>query len=368
MWLDHIDPDRRDDALRIEDDDARLPVVDAGATRSCVPVDVQYPGQTSELGDRRERIRAGLPAEASYDEQLPRDYWDAARARRPTHRDGRRRGDGVPELRAHSGNARSMPISASLTANMTAWNRWCASVAADGARTRAPGRARDAARRRVAAHGARRLARDGVHLAMIAPALVDGRPLSHPDHDPIWRAFVEHGVTPVFHVADQRRPFDDAWYTQPEDFGCRRSSRCSSGPRPRSRAPTSSSTARSNASRPAHRHRRAQRDLGADVPDDARRRLRLHGQAQRPSARRARASGRASTSAGRCACRRSRTSCPARLIRQTGDLYMCCSDYPHSEGTSTPLADYTRQRASRSGPTTRPGFFHDNVALLLEPR
>ena len=64
-----------------------------------------------------------------------------------------------------------------------------------------------------------RLERDGVHLAMIAPALVDGRPLSHPDHDAIWRAFVDHGVTPVFHVADQRRAFDDAWYTQPEDFG-----------------------------------------------------------------------------------------------------------------------------------------------------
>ena len=54
---------------------------------------------------------------------------------------------------------------------------------------------------------------------MIAPALVDGRPLSHPDHDPIWRAFVEHGVTPVFHVADQRRVFDDVWYTAPDDGG-----------------------------------------------------------------------------------------------------------------------------------------------------
>ena len=52
---------------------------------------------------------------------------------------------------------------------------------------------------------------------------------------------------------------------------------------------------------------------------------------------------------------------PARLIRQTGDLYMCCSDYPHSEGTATPLADYTRRRDARSGPTTRPGLFHDNV-------
>jgi hypothetical protein len=46
---------------------------------------------------------------------------------------------------------------------------------------------------------------------------------------------------------------------------------------------------------------------------------------------------------------------------------MCCSDYPHSEGTSTPLADYTGS-ARPIGPTDAPGFFHDNVALLLEAR
>ena len=54
---------------------------------------------------------------------------------------------------------------------------------------------------------------------MVAPALVDGRPLSHPDHDRAWPAFVEHGVTPVFHVADQRRVFDDVWYSVPDDGG-----------------------------------------------------------------------------------------------------------------------------------------------------
>jgi hypothetical protein len=34
---------------------------------------------------------------------------------------------------------------------------------------------------------------------MIAPALVDGVPLSHPSLDRAWSLFVEHGVTPVFH-------------------------------------------------------------------------------------------------------------------------------------------------------------------------
>src|SRR5436189_171941 len=46
-----------------------------------------------------------------------------------------------------------------------------------------------------------------------------GRPLSHPDLDRAWSAFVERGVTPVFHVADQPRPFDDAWYTDREERG-----------------------------------------------------------------------------------------------------------------------------------------------------
>ena len=46
---------------------------------------------------------------------------------------------------------------------------------------------------------------------------------------------------------------------------------------------------------------------------------------------------------------------PGRLIRQTGDLYMCCSDYPHSEGTATPLADYDGQReAGAPGRRARP--------------
>ena len=58
---------------------------------------------------------------------------------------------------------------------------------------------------------------------------------------------------------------------------------------------------------------------------------------------------------------------PGRLINQTGDLYMCCSDYPHSEGTATPLADYEGSvRPVR--PEDAPGLFGENVAMLLGMR
>ena len=55
---------------------------------------------------------------------------------------------------------------------------------------------------------------------------------------------------------------------------------------------------------------------------------------------------------------------PARLTAKSGDLYMCCSDYPHSEGTATPLEDYERGGCA---PDDARGLFHDNVAVLLAP-
>ena len=130
-WLDHIDPGHRDDALRIVNDELGYPWLSWGADRKLGPVDVQMPGQTSELGDRRERIRAGLAPESNYDETLPRDYWD------PAARADRLAAMGVDEAVVFPNFGllweRRLDVDLdSLTANMTAWNRWCASVVSDG--------------------------------------------------------------------------------------------------------------------------------------------------------------------------------------------------------------------------------------------
>jgi hypothetical protein len=53
---------------------------------------------------------------------------------------------------------------------------------------------------------------------------------------------------------------------------------------------------------------------------------------------------------------------PAKLTAQAGDLFMACSDYPHSEGTTDPIAGYT---GARCDPARDAGLFHDNVGLLL---
>ena len=78
---------------------------------------------------------------------------------------------------------------------MAAWNRWCASIVLDSAGHLAPVAHLTLRDRPWALTQLGQLERAGVRLAMIAPALIDGRPLSHRDHDELWRAFVEHGVT-----------------------------------------------------------------------------------------------------------------------------------------------------------------------------
>ncbi len=62
MWLDHIDPDRRDDALRIVDDELGYAWV-AWRGAKLAPADVQRPRETSALGTLHERIRSGLAPE-----------------------------------------------------------------------------------------------------------------------------------------------------------------------------------------------------------------------------------------------------------------------------------------------------------------
>ncbi len=47
---------------------------------------------------------------------------------------------------------------------------------------------------------------------------------------------------------------------------------------------------------------------------------------------------------------------------QAGDIFMACSDYPHTEGTDTALDDYA---AGGMTPESQPGLFSENINFLL---
>jgi predicted TIM-barrel fold metal-dependent hydrolase len=211
MWRDHIDPGLRDDALAIEDDERGYPWLTWRGERLYL-AEVQFPGEAKAIGQMRQRLKSGEPADHRYDDVLPREYTDA-KARLPLLDSW---GLDAAVLFPNFGLLWEDMLSGDLAAlcgNMRAFNRWMASAVQDGA-GRLFGvahmtlRDRDWALDEIAALG-----RDGMRLAMVAPAPVDGKALSHPDLDPIWSAFCEHGVSPVFHVGGFRGPLDPAWYT-----------------------------------------------------------------------------------------------------------------------------------------------------------
>jgi len=364
LWLDHIDPKLRDEALRIEDDAVGTPRIRWRGQELGI-AEVQVPGRSLEVGEHHRRARKRLPPVERYDDALPRDYWDpAARLTKLTEL-------GVDEavVFPNYGLLWERPLHASLPAllaNMTAWNRWCATVVQEG-RGRVHPVAHLTLRDPVWLEGQLGdLGKAGVRLAMIAPALVDGRPLSHRDHDRMWAGFCAHGITPVFHVANQPRAFADGWYTDDREalvpaldavfINVAPALACTdlilNGTFERFPDLRLGIVELASLWVPMYLMMldggtAFTRQIGGiDTPP-------LPLQPSDYFRRQVRVSSFAYES-------------PAAITRQLGgvDLLMCCSDYPHSEGTSTPLLDYAADGLD-PGDGGRPGLFSDNVAFLL---
>jgi predicted TIM-barrel fold metal-dependent hydrolase len=364
LWAEHADPAARDDAIRFVDDEAGNTWLEWRDTRLGL-AQVQSPGETTALGERHEAARRGEPPAQRYDDALPRDHWDpAARLRRL---DDLELDEAI--LFPNYGLLWERKLSGSLPAlrtNMRAWNRWCETVVADGG-----GRLHPVAHLTLrdpdwVDEELDRLATAGVRTAMIAPALVDGRPLSHPDLDRVWASFVAHGIAPVFHVADQPRPFDDAWYVDGDDG-----------------LPVLDSVFLYTAAALActdlivngvlERHpdlRIGIVELSAVwVPMYL---MMLDGGFDFVTRLNGRVPAELSLRPSDYFRRQVRVSSfsyelPEHLRGQLGgaDLLMACSDYPHSEGTATPVADYAATGKYGTTPERAPGLFHDNAAFLL---
>ena len=75
LWLDHIDPEMRDEALRIEDDDPATPGSPGGAERLGI-ADVQLPGDTAPDRPAPATARARRARRVRLRRAAARDYWE----------------------------------------------------------------------------------------------------------------------------------------------------------------------------------------------------------------------------------------------------------------------------------------------------
>lgn len=365
MWADHIDPTMRDEAIRLDDDAVGNTWLTWRDERIALAV-VQTPGDTAEIGARRQRALRGESPPRHYDDELPADHWD------PLARVATLEAMGIDEAVCFPNygllwERRLAHAPAAQLANMRAWNRWCSAVAAEGrGRLHPVGHLslRDLAWLETELAT---LTGAGVRTAMVAPALVDGRPLSHADLERAWSLFEDFDLAPVFHVADQPRPFDDAWYVDAADAF----------------VPTIESVFLPTAAALAvtdlivngvlERHPRLRigivelsavwvpqylmmLDGGVDFT------TRLNGRP--PAALSARPSEYFLSQVRVSSFAYER---PANLRRQLGgaDVLMACSDYPHSEGTADMLGDYASGRGGGVRPDDWPGLFAGNAEFLL---
>lgn len=360
LWADHIDPGLRAEALTIADDEFGYPWL-TWRDRRLDLADVQIPGDTAGLGQRRQRCRQHLPPEYRYDEALPAHYWEPSARVKYLAIMGLDEAVVFPNFGLLWERRLSESLAA-LTANMAAWNRWCATVVTESAGRLHPVAhltLRDPAWLEVQLVA---LSSAGVRLGMIAPAAVNGRPLSHPDHDRLWAAFVHHGVTPVFHVADQPRVLDDAFYTDPDDSFVSVLESIFLWAPP-AIAVTDLIVNGTLARHPAL-HIGIVELSSIWVPQYL---LMLDGGWEFTTVLNGRPLAPLDLRPSEYFRRQVRVSSfsyeqPARLTTKSGDLFMCCSDFPHSEGTATPVEDYARIGCV---PDQAAGLFHDNVATLL---
>jgi predicted TIM-barrel fold metal-dependent hydrolase len=211
LWADHLPQARRHLAVRIEDDELGYAWLTAPDGRRIHLAEVHTPGDVTTMGERRIRQRAGLAPAVPFADLAAHDHDPCARVRLMD-------AQGVAEalvfpnfglfwVRTLEGEPDAQ------LANMEAWNRW----AAQGIGPAGTGRLHPVGHVSLRDPDwldtqLRALAAAGVSAAMVPVGPVDGRPLSHPDHDVCWSSFEHHGVAVVFHISDGPRPFDDAWY------------------------------------------------------------------------------------------------------------------------------------------------------------
>jgi hypothetical protein len=359
MWTDQIDPALRGEALTLEDDALGYTWL-TWRGEHLELADVHTPGNTDSCGRHRQQLRAGAPSEYTYDETLPAAYVDPDARLAWLDQSGIDAAVCFPNFGLLWERKLSSSLPA-LTANMTAWNRWCAVV-----REQTRGRLHPVGHLTLRDPAwligqLDRLASAGVHLAMIAPGPVDGRPLSDPAHEDMWSAFVDHGISPVFHVADQPRVFDDCWYTDGKAFVPALESVFIW-------VPPALALADLILNGVLDRHPALRLGIvelsSIWVPQFL---LMLDGATDFTSRLNGGPAVQLEMRPSQYVLDRVRVSSfsyedPRRLTAKTGDIFMCCSDYPHSEGTASPLPDYERAGCDVA---SAPGLFADNVEFLL---
>jgi len=216
-WSEHIEPAHGSDALSITDDEAGWPWLTWRGSR-LTPLEVPIPERSTLIGQDHLRRLRGERAPASFEDLVPDSYRLAGARLQSLDEFGLDAAVLFPNY-GLLWEQRLASDRAAQRANARAYNRFMADVCSEG-----DGRLFGVAHLLLhdphwAVEEITRVRGQGVRLAMVAPAPVDGKPLSHRDFDPVWAAFSDQGVAPVFHVSEFESPLHPAWREGEQEDG-----------------------------------------------------------------------------------------------------------------------------------------------------
>ncbi|MGE4606697.1 MAG: amidohydrolase family protein [Myxococcota bacterium] len=208
VYLDHIDPRHRDEALVVECDDRGWPWLTHRGNR-LFRIDSHTPGHPELIGEQQRRYAEGGAWQEA--EHPIADPWQ------PTERIANLIRNEVdasilfPNLGLGWGERLSANPQA-LFANLAAYNTWLLELLPVCEQRLFPAATLSLRDLDWFCAELDRVAKAGCKLAMISPAPVDGRALAHPDFDRAWAAIQDHDMTLCFHVSNIALPLDPAWY------------------------------------------------------------------------------------------------------------------------------------------------------------
>ncbi|GAA1845688.1 amidohydrolase family protein [Actinomadura bangladeshensis] len=200
MWRDYSPSADRDRALSIESDDLGYPWITINGASTGVFAQVTTPGDFAALGEIRIAQRAGLPNPGIRYDEIPDAYWN------PGARKALMPGWGIDKcvLYPQSGFIWEYLLEDDLEAtriNMAAWNRWAVEVTQEGGGALEPvGHVSMQGDQQWVLDQLKMLSDGGVRMAMCVPTQINGKRLSHPDNEAIWKAMVDLRITPAWHV------------------------------------------------------------------------------------------------------------------------------------------------------------------------
>ncbi|HEU5150637.1 MAG TPA: amidohydrolase family protein [Iamia sp.] len=212
MWKDYTPAADQDRALSIETDALGYSWVTLAGRSLERPAWVAGPtgGDFTAIGQFRQGHLKGLPNPTPTYDEMPEEFWS------PKARVGKLDEWHIDEAVVFNqwGFQWEPDLWDDMEAskvNHAAWNRYCADLVTDsGGRLHPAGHIRLDAGEDWLEEQLRTLRDGGVRLALFTPMLVDGKRLSHPDVDHVWRLFVEYDVMPAWHVSNNnRRVLDD---------------------------------------------------------------------------------------------------------------------------------------------------------------